>query len=266
MKRGTPDHPKTLELAQLLEIPQPFAVGILEMLWHYTAKYAPAGDVGRWSDASIAKGIGWVGDHALLVRSLCAAGWLDERSDVRLFVHDWPEHADDAVHTALCRSLKAFADGSEPSDKRLSRKERASLAKRRTACALDVRTKSAQPSPAVAVALPLPEPEPVRDGSAAAVAPPPTAPRPAPVIGDPKREAYGGMVWRAYVDRRGSELPLAGPTDWNVIDRWYRDQIPIRVVLRGFRECNGKNAHALAYYDPAVREAFASNQKALRGA
>jgi hypothetical protein len=47
MKRGTPEHPKTAHLMAALSIPRPYAVGILELLWHFTARYAPRGDVGR---------------------------------------------------------------------------------------------------------------------------------------------------------------------------------------------------------------------------
>jgi len=34
MKRGTPEHPKTRSLAKALGIPLPYAVGLLEMMWH----------------------------------------------------------------------------------------------------------------------------------------------------------------------------------------------------------------------------------------
>ena len=60
MKRGTPDHPKTLRLARLLGIPQAAAVGILEMLWHFTGKYAVQGDIGRFQDGEIAQAAGWI--------------------------------------------------------------------------------------------------------------------------------------------------------------------------------------------------------------
>ena len=49
MKRGTPDHPKVAKLASMIGLPIPWAlpytVGLLEMLWHFTAKFAPRGDI-----------------------------------------------------------------------------------------------------------------------------------------------------------------------------------------------------------------------------
>src|SRR5262245_43520776 len=137
MKRGTPEHPKTLDLMQRLGCSRPVAVGVLELLWHFTARYSPAGDIGRWSNASISNGIGWDKDPDELVEALCASGWLDEDARCRLVVHDWHEHADDGVHVFLCRAMKSFATGVEPSDKRLSRKERAILIKRRAKRAHD---------------------------------------------------------------------------------------------------------------------------------
>ena len=55
MKRGTPDHPKTLELADRLGLERWGAVGLLECLWHFAAHYAKRGDVGRFSDEAIAR-------------------------------------------------------------------------------------------------------------------------------------------------------------------------------------------------------------------
>lgn len=149
MKRHTPDHPKTLELLDRLGVALPMVVGYLELLWHFTAKYAPAGDVGRYSDSAIAKACGWDGDPRTFVEALADKGWLDKRSDCRLYVHDWHEHADDYVHAALCRALKTFANGVEPSDKRLTKKERATLRSKRARQALQERSESALPSRAV---------------------------------------------------------------------------------------------------------------------
>ena len=71
MKRGTPDHPKTLMLTEELRKVfaahrklssfggRAYAVGLLEMLWEWTSKYAIQGDIGKWPDDVIAAGIGW---------------------------------------------------------------------------------------------------------------------------------------------------------------------------------------------------------------
>lgn len=112
MKRGTPDHPKTLALMDSLACPKPMAVGILELLWHFTARYAPQGDIGRWSDANIAAGVCWAGDPSALVRALLSSGWLDEHAKHRLVVHDWHDHADDATKKHIQRNELRFATAS----------------------------------------------------------------------------------------------------------------------------------------------------------
>ena len=46
MKRGAPAHPKLAKLAKLLGIRKREAVGIVELLHHFTDEYAWRGDVG----------------------------------------------------------------------------------------------------------------------------------------------------------------------------------------------------------------------------
>ncbi len=108
MKRGTPDHPKTVALMRALACPKPMAVGVLELLWHFTARYAPQGDVGRWSDEDIASAVCWSGDASALVRALVVSGWLDENQTHRLVVHDWHDHADDAAKKHVQRNNLQF--------------------------------------------------------------------------------------------------------------------------------------------------------------
>lgn len=117
MKRGTIEHPKTMMLSGLLEVERFAAVGILECLWHFTARYAPRGDVGKFSDQVIADAIGWRKDAKQFVQALIQSGWLDEDSECRLLIHDWSEHADDTVNKYLKRSKQRFFDGRKPYDK-----------------------------------------------------------------------------------------------------------------------------------------------------
>ena len=106
MKRGAPDHWKMKELARLCGVPSqyslPWANGIMERLWHYTAKYCPQGNIGKVPDTEIAEVCGWpakcAGD---LVGALLQSGWLDLSEKYRLLVHDWPDHAEDAVKKTL---------------------------------------------------------------------------------------------------------------------------------------------------------------------
>lgn len=108
LKRGTPDHPKMHRLARALGVPRAQAAGHLEFLWHWTAKFAPRGDVGRFQDVDIEQGADWKGPAGALVSALEAEGWLDPHPEVRLIVHDWHEHADDAVKKLLARKGLSF--------------------------------------------------------------------------------------------------------------------------------------------------------------
>lgn len=142
MKRGTPEHPKMMDLAESIHgyltghgIPLPLdacetlACGLMEKMWHYAAKYAPAGNIGKHSDARIARAIGWAWDANWLIETLCDDhgdnGAFLNRSDIcRLFVHDWWEHCEDNIHIAIARKREVFADGRLPRMTRLERKER----------------------------------------------------------------------------------------------------------------------------------------------
>jgi hypothetical protein len=127
MKRGTPNHPKVGELAKALGITKANAVGLLEMLWHVTAQYAPAGDIGKFSDAAIATQVDPEHAHETLIDTLCTTQWIDRIESCRLYVHDWHEHCEDSVHMALARKTLYFANGARPSMSRMKIKERKPL-------------------------------------------------------------------------------------------------------------------------------------------
>jgi hypothetical protein len=123
MKRGTPEHPKMKDLADRLGIPLAHAVGIMEMLWHFTAKFAPQGDIGKFPDKAIAKAVGWekhsgsagVTSEFMLSSALVRAGFLDpvpEQPHIRFLVHDWKDHADQSVRRYLARQKLDFASKS----------------------------------------------------------------------------------------------------------------------------------------------------------
>lgn len=209
MKRGATDHPKMLALAQALSGPVYVAVGVVECLIHWTAKYAPRGNVGKWNDDVIARGIGWQGEATVFVDALVFSGWLDADPEHRLIVHDWSEHADDAVQRHLARAGELFADGTPPSTARLDGREKAeadkALAKARRGRTSGARMAHAgrsagalpEPSPAPpepppASALPEPEPEPEEKI-------PPAASRPRPVVdGVGLSRSPGALTWDAY--------------------------------------------------------------------
>lgn len=116
MKRGGPTHPKIAELATILNIDRAWAVGIVEMLWHFTAQFAPQGDIGKYSDKKIADFIGWkkhsgsrgVTSELWLSSALVRSGLVDCCDCHRLVVHDWAEHADQSVIRKLTRQKLAF--------------------------------------------------------------------------------------------------------------------------------------------------------------
>lgn len=125
MLRGTLEHPKFLDLQAHLDRDKWQVLGLLETLVHFVARYCPDGDVGKYPNKAIARAIEWRDDPDDLIRALVETRWLD--ADVpgcRLYVHDWHEHADDAVHNFLARRIRLFANGEMPRLRRLSRKER----------------------------------------------------------------------------------------------------------------------------------------------
>lgn len=151
MKRGATDHPKMADLARRLGVPLYVAVGVMECLWHWAAKYAPGGDVGKWGSDGIAEGIKWDRPADELVAALVASRFLDDTPEYGLVIHDWPEHADDAVHLSMARAGRVFWDGSVPRMSRLGRNERAACEQKYARHTHDVRTEyaptHAPPSP-----------------------------------------------------------------------------------------------------------------------
>jgi hypothetical protein len=140
MKRQALDHTKMDLLMRKLKIRRCMAVGILESLWHLTAREAPRGDIGKLSNERIAIGIDWGGDADRLVEALVDSEWVDHIGDEppstghrrsarpidaspsassadrcqsaghqRLLIHDWKEHCDESIKKYLKRNNIAFA-------------------------------------------------------------------------------------------------------------------------------------------------------------
>ena len=150
MKRGTPDHPKTLDLAEAIqkflaasgtdlpfEIVQSYTCGMLERLWHFTARYAPSGLVATHSAQRIARAIGWTHDADWLLRTMTDGRFYDDIEGVGLVVHDWHIHSDDAADKWLWDKGLTYANGSKP---RRGSKQVATKSRRR-------RDKSSQSEP-----------------------------------------------------------------------------------------------------------------------
>ncbi|MEX0866801.1 MAG: hypothetical protein WD030_05540, partial [Pirellulales bacterium] len=101
-----------------------FVAGLLDALWEFTSLYAPAGDVGRFSDADLATAVEWPHEAGELVEMLVAAGLLLRSEPHRLIVADWSQRADAACHQFVADQGIAFADG-EPANRKPRRSSKA---------------------------------------------------------------------------------------------------------------------------------------------
>lgn len=111
MKRGTPRHPKVMDLADRLGCDRPAALGYLELLWHFTAEMAPQGDVGKFADKRIEAALDWIGrgkPSGKLIRALVESRWTDLDAKCRILVHDWKDHCDETTRKKLVRAGLSF--------------------------------------------------------------------------------------------------------------------------------------------------------------
>jgi hypothetical protein len=95
------DHPKTLDLAARLNVELPTAIGMLELLWAFTGKKAPQGNIGKFPDGAIARSCYWMGDPQVFIDALIDAGFVDEHQTHGLCIHDWADHCPRWVHAKL---------------------------------------------------------------------------------------------------------------------------------------------------------------------
>lgn len=119
MKPGTPDILKFKRLHKRLGGNVRGIVGLLDLLWQRTAKEAPAGDIGRFTNEEIALLCDW--DETApdeLVDALVETGWLDVIENHRLVVHDWHDHCPSYLKGNFGSWGKTFA--SKPPDSLLS--------------------------------------------------------------------------------------------------------------------------------------------------
>jgi hypothetical protein len=138
MKREAINHTKMKRLCRKLDVPLFQGVGLLELLWHTTARQTPRGNIGRLPDDEIALALDYRGDDTVLIEALVWSKWLDRSDEYRLIVHDWFDHAEDGVHMKLARAKQYFVRtlGSSvrtellpPKLSRFSRREREELHK-----------------------------------------------------------------------------------------------------------------------------------------
>lgn len=110
MKLGTDSKIKFLDLKRRLGLRLWQTTGLLETLWQVTYRNAPAGDIGRISDDSIAAALEWEGPADELINALVEFGWLDRDDEFRLVVHDWSEHVAQHLKGGFAKHGKKFAD------------------------------------------------------------------------------------------------------------------------------------------------------------
>lgn len=112
MKLDALDHPKTFDFAARLGVELPTAIGHLELLWAFTGKQAPQGNLGKWPDGAIARACYWMGRPEVFVQALRESGFLDADEVHRLTIHDWREHAPRWVKSKLKTLGLSFVDSS----------------------------------------------------------------------------------------------------------------------------------------------------------
>jgi hypothetical protein len=245
LKRGTPDHPKTHELAAVLGLERWGAVGVLESLFHFAAQYARRGDIGRHTDAAIARGIGWTGDAGGLVEALVKAGWLDRCRCHRLRIHDWHDHADQTVSRAVEVKTSGFIACYQDASATLAPDER----------------EASQPLP-LPLPTPLPEPEPTplpcvqslpepvekSDGNGNG-----TAPGTSRGIRREDRPTYAEAVWETFRQRYQPGRLTMTSAEFHLVSAWMDQSIPLPIVERGIAETGGKPRTLLACEEPVKR-------------
>ncbi len=231
MKREAVNHSKMRRLCRRLDIPQWQGVGLLESIWHLTARETPRGDVGKLSDEDIALAIDYRGDEAELTEALVASGWIDRDPVERLSIHDWHEHAEDGVHMRLARARLYFVGRHAPKLSRLTGKERdsaseffGSCAQKEDPCALQahaMHTASAQNEDPCA----LPRPRPDLDQTLTGPRPEPEAPRTSaprtvvrPIRSQERSTTQSGIspaTWGDFRKRYGESGKPLNEADWN---------------------------------------------------
>lgn len=99
-----PDHPKTVEAAKRLRVDPHKLVGHLVRLWLWAQKYAPEGDLKRFSPGQIAAGAGWQSDSKSAQKFIKAllkcggrgkAGFFEaskQGSPSSILLHDWEQY------------------------------------------------------------------------------------------------------------------------------------------------------------------------------
>ena len=87
------DHRKLFDAADELEVSPPHMMGLLVSFWMWALDNAPSGGLDGITPRMIARAAQWEGPAEKLTAALIRAGWLDEKDDGQLEIHDWYEYA-----------------------------------------------------------------------------------------------------------------------------------------------------------------------------
>lgn len=85
-------HPKTKKLARELNIPIPYAIGLLHGLWYYALDFAQDGNLSKIENEELADAAGWNQDANEFVTALIKARFIDKEDDGSV-LHDWNDYA-----------------------------------------------------------------------------------------------------------------------------------------------------------------------------
>src|SRR3990172_574761 len=78
-----------------------------------------------------------------------------------------------------------------------------------------------------------------------------------------ERIHYANSVWVAVLRKTGrNEVTCMAPAEWQVLSRWMEIPIPLRVVLRGIKDCGG-NPGPPRGVRAGVEQAYVQWRKAL---
>ena len=87
------DHRKLYDAADELEVTPPHMMGLLISFWLWALDNAPTGQLTGITPRMIARAAQYDGQAEKLAGALIRAGWLDEKEDGDLEIHDWYEYA-----------------------------------------------------------------------------------------------------------------------------------------------------------------------------
>ena len=87
------DHRKLFDAADQLEVEPPHMMGLLVSFWLWALDNAPTGSLVDITPRMISRAAQWDGDPEKLTKTLIRAGWIDEKEDGTLEIHDWYEYA-----------------------------------------------------------------------------------------------------------------------------------------------------------------------------